>query len=99
LKALKHYRAGGEVPELIDLATSPPDKETLRALWRASGLDLRKFFNTSGQSYRNGDFGARIATMTDEEKLEALAADGMLIKRPIVVDGGVVRVGFREGAG
>lgn len=91
--SLKSLRGLGIEPELIDLSVSPPDAKTLRRLWQASGLDLRRFFNTSGQSYRNGRFGERITTMSDDEKLDALAADGMLIRRPILVDGDRVHVG------
>ena len=34
--------------------------------------------------------------MSEEEQLELLASDGMLVKRPILVNGDTVLVGFRE---
>ena len=68
--------------------------------WQArSGLPVRRFFNTSGMRYRELGVKARFdAGMSDEEALELLATDGMLVKRPIVVAGDTVLVGFREQA-
>lgn len=93
-KALAYLRAKGVAHTAIDIVVSPPDPATLRDAWQRSGLPLRKFFNTSGQSYRQGGFGERIATMSDAEQLAALAADGKLIKRPLVVTAEHVLVGF-----
>ncbi len=99
-RARKLVEASYGVPELVDLKESPPDVQTLRALWQASGLPLRKFFNTSGQSYREGGWKDRISTISEEDALLALAADGMLVKRPLLRisrdDGDVVFVGLRE---
>ena len=79
----------------IHLKESPPDAPTLHDLWQRSGLPLRKLFNTSGQSYRGGNWKQRLASSSDEQALDALAADGMLIKRPILDTGDQVLVGFR----
>ena len=61
-----------------------------------SGLPLKRFFNTSGQLYREMQLKDRLPDMSEEEQLKLLAADGMLIKRPIVVKGDTVTVGFKE---
>ena len=82
----------------IDLVETPPSEKTLRAIHKRSGLDIRKLFNVSGQSYRGGGFKDRLPTMSLDEALEALAADGKLIKRPILVSGDRVIVGFDEAA-
>lgn len=81
---------------LIDLVANPPSKKVLGDLWKRSGLPLERFFNTSGMSYRDGGFKDRLPAMSDDEKLTALAADGKLVKRPILDTGTEVRVGFRE---
>lgn len=78
------------------IVENPPSAEELRDLWQRSGLPVKRFFNTSGGSYREGNFKERLGTMSDEEALAALAADGMLIKRPILDNGESVLVGFRE---
>ena len=80
----------------VNIVEGPPSVEELRGLWERSGLPLKKFFNTSGQSYRNGGFKEKLKAMTEEASLEALAADGKLIKRPILDAGKVVLVGFKE---
>ena len=84
--------------EAIPIVEAPPSKTALRKLWKRSGLPLQKLFNTSGQSYRQGGFKEKRSAMSDDELLAALAADGKLIKRPILVvgDDGPVLVGFKE---
>ncbi len=82
----------------IDIVTAPPSAATLRQLHQRSGLPLARFFNTSGESYRNGRFKERLATMSDAEAYAALAADGKLIKRPLVDAGDTVLVGFKPDA-
>lgn len=61
-----------------------------------SGYELKKFFNTSGKLYRDLNLKEKQVKMTDEEIYSLLADNPMLIKRPLVVDGGYVRVGFKE---
>jgi arsenate reductase (glutaredoxin) len=80
----------------IHIAEAPPSKEELKSLWVNSGLELKKFFNTSGQKYRELGVKDKLKTATEDELLELLSSDGMLIKRPIVTDGSKVTVGFKE---
>jgi arsenate reductase len=80
----------------IHIVENPPSKEILEDLYKKSGLELKKFFNTSGQKYRELGIKDRIKTVSETELLELLASDGMLIKRPIVTDGKKVTVGFKE---
>ena len=73
-----------------------PTAEEL-ALWQEkSGLELKKFFNTSGLVYKDLGLKDKLPTMTWEEQLALLASDGMLVKRPILVTEDAVLVGFRE---
>lgn len=80
----------------IHIAENPPNKEELKKLYQTSGLDLKKFFNTSGQKYRELQLKEKINDMTEDEMLEALSSDGMLIKRPLTTDGKKTTVGFKE---
>lgn len=76
-----------------------PAAEELAAWHRASGLPLRRFFNTSGMKYRELGLKAKLDVgMTDEECYQLLATDGMLVKRPLVIGEGFVLVGFKEAA-
>lgn len=77
-----------------DIKEDRPTREELNAWWKASGLPLKKFFNTSGQLYKALGLKDRLKDMTEEEQLTLLATDGMLVKRPILVDGERVLVGF-----
>ena len=73
-----------------------PTVAELRAWQRLSGLPLRKFFNTSGMKYRELGLSAKLPEMSEEEMFRLLASDGMLVKRPLVVDGDRVLLGFKE---
>lgn len=73
-----------------------PSLEELKAWHTQSGLPLKKFFNTSGQLYKSMNLKDKLPTMTEEEQYELLAADGMLVKRPILVHDDFVLVGFKE---
>lgn len=86
---------GKEINE-IHIAEQPPSKEELKALYEKSGLDLKKFFNTSGMKYRELNLKEKLYHMSEDEQLELLASDGMLIKRPLTTDGEKVTVGFKE---
>lgn len=90
---LKHL--GLEI-EAIDIKSNPPQVEILRELMENSKLDLKKFFNTSGNSYRALGLKDRFDSLTVDEALALLAADGMLIKRPILIkDGKILQIGYR----
>ena len=75
-----------------------PSVTELRKWAKASGLELKKFFNTSGLKYKALELKDKLPAMSDDEKIELLASDGMLVKRPLVIvdDGKEVLVGFRE---
>ena len=71
--------------------------ETELAAWREkSGLPQKKFFNTSGMKYKELQLKDRIPNMSEEEMRALQATDGMLVKRPLLIDGDTVLVGFRE---
>ena len=73
-----------------------PSAEEL-ALWmEKSGLEPRKFFNTSGVLYREMNLKDKVKTMSKEEMIEILSTNGMLVKRPLLVMDDKVLVGFKE---
>lgn len=73
-----------------------PSEDELRAWHEASGLPLKKFFNTSGMRYRELGLKDKLSDMSEAEQLELLASDGMLVKRPILVGDDFVLVGFKQ---
>lgn len=79
-----------------NISEANPTKEELEQWHKMSGLPLKKFFNTSGQLYRQMELKEKLTTMAESEMLELLASNGMLVKRPIVVQGDCVLVGFKE---
>ena len=82
----------------IDIVTAPPTAKELKTVLSRTGLPLKKLFNTSGQSYREGKWGERLASISESDALAALAADGKLIKRPVILGKDFALVGFDEAA-
>ena len=97
-KALAWLAKQGIAHETIDIVTSPPSKAVLERAAKTAGVPIKKMFNVAGESYRAGNFKEKLATMSDADAFAALAADGKLIKRPLVVGGQVALVGFDEAA-
>ena len=73
-----------------------PSYEELKAWYEASGMPLKKFFNTSGLVYKNLGLKDKLPAMSEEEQLQLLSTDGMLVKRPLVVLNGTILTGFKE---
>ena len=95
-KAKKWLDDNGIQYEAIHIVENPPTSKELKEYYEKSGLELKKFFNTSGQKYRELGIKDKIKTASEEEMLDWLGSDGMLVKRPIVTDGQKVTVGFKE---
>lgn len=94
--AVKWLQNKGHETELIPIFEQPPGPEKLEDLIRKSGLELKKFFNTSGEVYKELKLKDKLGDMSREEQISLLSSNGRLIKRPIVTDGNKVTVGFKE---
>ena len=94
-KAKKWLEEQGISYEERDIKTENPQKEELKEWYKKSGLPLKRFFNTSGMLYKQMNLKDKLPEMIEEEQLELLATDGMLVKRPIVVEGDIVLTGFK----
>ena len=81
--------------DLRNIKLENPAYEELAAWHRRSGLPLKKFFNTSGLLYKSMELKDRLPAMSEDEMLKLLAADGMLVKRPLLVGNDFVLVGFK----
>ena len=95
-KALKWLDDNGIKYEYRHIVEENPTKDELKNWYEKSGLPLKKFFNTSGLKYKELNLKDRMPQMTEEEIFDLLSTDGMLVKRPILIDGDKVLVGFKE---
>ncbi len=95
-KAQKWLDEQGIAYESVHIVENTPTQAQLTEMYQKSGLPLKKFFNTSGNKYKELGLKDKLAEMTEEEQLALLASDGMLIKRPIVTDGKKLTIGFKE---
>lgn len=94
--AIKELRAHGYELDLREIRETPPSAEELGKLIRLSGLPIMKWFNTSGEAYREQGLKDKLPTLNEEERIQLLSSNGMLIKRPIITDGKRISVGYRE---
>ncbi|RAP77364.1 arsenate reductase family protein [Paenibacillus montanisoli] len=94
--AIKFLKGKGYELESHNVFETAPSAATLKTIIERSGLDVKKFFNTSGEVYKELGLKDKLPGMTEQEKIELLASNGRLIKRPIVTDGKTVTVGFKE---
>ena len=80
---------------LRDIVLETPTEEELSIWIKESGLDIKKFFNTSGMKYRELGLKDKLDSMSFDEKVKLLSSDGMLIKRPLIV-GEKIIPGFKN---
>ena len=73
-----------------------PTEEELTKWIQMSGLPVKKFFNTSGKLYKEMGLKDKLAQMSQEEQIKLLASDGMLVKRPLIIEDDRILVGFKE---
>ena len=95
-KARKWLDESGVEYTLRDIKTDNPTAEELKTWWKISGLPLKRFFNTSGNIYKEMKLKDKLPEMSEEEQLALLATDGMLVKRPILVAADKILVGAKE---
>lgn len=95
-KAQKFLDDNNILYELRAIKEQNPTAEELKQWHKISGLPLKRFFNTSGQLYRGMELSKKLPEMSEDEQYEILASDGMLVKRPLFIDGDTVLVGFKE---
>ena len=95
-KAGKWLDENGIVYEKRPIKEENPSSEELKEWHEKSGLPLKRFFNTSGQLYRQNNIKDLLPSMTEEEMYDLLAGDGMLVKRPMLIMEDTVLVGFKE---
>lgn len=79
-----------------DIKNNPPTYEELLDYYHKSNLPIKKFVNTSGLLYKELNLKEKIDTMTDEEILKLISTNGMLIKRPLLIDNDIILTGFKE---
>ena len=95
-KAKKYLEANNIAIEERHIVEETPTKEELEKWIKQSGLETKKFFNTSGLKYKELNLKEKLLTMTDKEKIELLSSDGMLIKRPLLITDKEILIGFKE---
>jgi arsenate reductase (glutaredoxin) len=95
-KAQKWLDARGVKYDYRNIKDENPTEQELREWYKASGLPLKKFFNTSGLLYKELKLKDKLTNMSEDEQISLLATDGMLVKRPLLIGDGFVLVGFKE---
>ena len=95
-KAVKWLEENGIEYEYKHIVEETPSKEDIKKYYKESGLPLKRFFNTSGNVYKELNLKEKLAEMSEDEQFELLASNGMVLKRPLLVGKDFVLVGFKE---
>lgn len=95
-KAQKWLDGQGASYEIRHIKEDNPTRAELEQWWKASGLPLKRFFNTSGLQYKALGLKDKLPSMSEDEQLDLLSTDGMLVKRPILVGEGFALPGFKQ---
>lgn len=95
-KAKKWLDSNGLSYMVRNIKEQNPTADELAEWYKLSGLPLKRFFNTSGILYKEMGLKDKLKDMTEEEQIRLLSSDGMLVKRPIAVNGETVLVSFKE---
>lgn len=94
-KAKKYLEENGINVKSRDIVLDTPSVQELKDIQKTSKEDIKKLFNTSGMLYKSMNLKDKLETMSYDEKLELLASNGMLIKRPIIILDNTVVIGFK----
>lgn len=79
-----------------DIVSDNPTQQELSVWITKSGKPVQKFFNTSGLRYKELNLKDKVKSVRQEELVQILATEGMLVKRPVLISGGTVLIGFKE---
>ena len=79
-----------------NIVSETPTKEELKTYLEKSGYPIKKFFNTSGNLYKEFQLKDKLEHMSEDEKLTLLSGHGMLIKRPLLIMEDKILVVFKE---
>lgn len=95
-KAVKWLEETGVKFEYKHIVEETPTKEEIKSFYEKSGLPLKRFFNTSGNVYKELNLKDKLQEMSEEEQLDLLASNGMVLKRPLFIGKDFILVGFKE---
>lgn len=95
-KAVKWLEENGINYEYKHIVEETPSKEDIKKYYKESGLPLKRFFNTSGNVYKELNLKEKLTEMSEDEQFELLASNGMVLKRPLLIGKDFVLVGFKE---
>ena len=73
-----------------------PSYDELKKWVDLYNVEIKRLFNTSGMKYRELGLKDKLVSMSDDDKLKLLASDGMLVKRPLLIDDKIILIGFKE---
>ena len=79
-----------------NIVENRPTSEELEKWIKKSGLEIKRFFNTSGLKYKELKLKEKLPNMSKEEQIKILASDGMIVKRPLLISEDKILVGFKE---
>jgi len=80
---LAMIRNSGIEPEIVEYLQTPPSREMLADLVRRMNVPVRAVLREKGRLYE--ELGLSDSSLSDDQLLDAMAANPILIQRPIVI--------------
>ncbi|MCU7556343.1 Spx/MgsR family RNA polymerase-binding regulatory protein [Macrococcus capreoli] len=95
-KAAQYLETHGVSFEPIHIVEHTPTAKEFEQIIAATNVDVDLLFNKQGTKFKALNLKETLSEKTMEEKLALLASDGMLVKRPLAVNGSKITLGFKE---
>ncbi|TDL98890.1 Spx/MgsR family RNA polymerase-binding regulatory protein [Macrococcus brunensis] len=95
-KAAQFLQEHGVSFEPVNIVELTPTAAEFKKLVDDTGVDVDQLFNRQGAKFRELELKEKLETLSLEEKLNLLASDGMLVKRPLATNGKQITLGFKE---
>lgn len=95
-KAEKWLKSNNITYDYRPIKEENPTTTELKDWLLKSKLPVSKFFNTSGMLYKEQNMKDKVKMLPENELIEILASNGLMVKRPILLVGDKILVGFKE---
>ncbi|MCE4955812.1 Spx/MgsR family RNA polymerase-binding regulatory protein [Macrococcoides caseolyticum] len=95
-KAAKYLETHGVSFEPLHIVEHTPTAAEFKTIIDNTKVDVDALFNRLGTKFKELKLKDTLSEKSLEEKLDLLASDGMLVKRPLAVNGNKITLGFKE---
>lgn len=96
IKAYKHLKELNIELDVRHIVEETPNENELKKYIELYNQGIKPFFNTNGKVYKDMNLKEKVGSMSVDEAAKLLAGNGMLIKRPLLVDENKIIIGYKK---